>query len=227
MVPWLFMYLSTSFLLIGSQHTLVPRLSVLLTFLSLDITHSPLLALRPAELPPEFILMGHFPLQYPMMVSQQETGQAYSYCTARICSILTQATLDHSALPSKHKFKLKIINNFKRVTVDHETKFSSLLSTGPCETTQVSALDAGFGWELARNAGSQASPKLTDSICTSVRSSGGLRVCANLVQKTLSLWLHADLMAWLGKWKCFLWSAPSLCLLPFGPTCSSPRMLST
>lgn len=67
MVPWLFMCLSTPFPSIWFTAHSVSKPVSAPNLPKSDITHSPLLALRPADLPPEFIVMGHFPLQYPMV----------------------------------------------------------------------------------------------------------------------------------------------------------------
>lgn len=141
MVPWLFMCLRTSFPSIwftaysGSKTVGAPN------FPKSWHNTFPSICFETCGTPTRIHTHGSFPIAVPNGVIARD-GTSIFILHGRH---LTQATLDRPALPSKHTFKLKIINNFKRVTVDRETKLSSLLSTGPCETTQVSAHGAGFG----------------------------------------------------------------------------------
>lgn len=64
-----------------------------------------------------------------------------------LCYML--APLSHQTLLQKHKFKYKIIKNFKAGTVEHWTKCSgSLLCTGPVWKHGVGAREAGTDYHF-------------------------------------------------------------------------------
>ena len=48
--------------------------------------------------------------------------------------------LPRGTLLTKHKFRDKITENFKMVTVEHQTKCEALLSIGTCVATQITHL---------------------------------------------------------------------------------------
>ena len=80
MVPWLFMCLSTPFPSIWFTAHSVSKPVSAPNLPKSDITHSPLLALRPADLPPEFIVMGHCSTQW-CHSKRQGTSIFILHCT--------------------------------------------------------------------------------------------------------------------------------------------------